>query len=212
MRMNRENPGKTDTQIDPGVVLREYIEEGIKTLYLNRKHLYYKENREYERLKETYLFLTEKIRGLADKSPKMIVPGESSYSFINMNGEIAEEICNYMNFILMAPPNNFRLRPRVKRYAIIGKMRVPSLDFLLLTFLDFKIPKYWADNVPSYYSASIAIIKIITRETTSHKIAEISSKIKMPDKNSEDLAKIDDFDKKITQWIRLGLIGSFNPF
>ena len=69
----------------------------------------------------------------------MIVPGESSYSFINMNGEIAEEICNYMNFILMAPPNNFRLRPRVKRYAIIGKMRVPSLDFLLLTFLDFGI-------------------------------------------------------------------------
>ena len=136
MRVNRENPGKTDTQIDPGVVLRGYIEEGIKTLYLNRKHLYYEENREYERLKETYLFLTEKIRGLAEKSPKMIIPGESGYSFINMNAEIAEEICNYMNFILMAPPNSFRLKPRVKRYAIIGKMRVPSLDFLLLTFLD----------------------------------------------------------------------------
>jgi hypothetical protein len=207
MRVNRENPGKTDTQIDPGVVLRGYIEEGIKTLYLNRKHLYYEENREYERLKETYLFLTEKIRGLAEKSPKMIIPGESSYSFINMNAETAEEICNYMNFILMAPPNSFRLKPRVKRYAIIGKMRVPSLDFLLLTFLDFKIPKYWADNVSSYYSASLAIIKIMTRETSSNKVAEISSKIKMPDKNSEDWAKIDDFDKKITQWIRLGLIG-----
>jgi hypothetical protein len=207
MRLNRENPGKTDIQIDPGVLLRGYIEEGIKTLYLNRKHLFYKENREYEKLKETYQFLTEKIRELAEKSPKMIVPGENNYSFLNMNGEIAEEICNYMNFILMAPPNNFRLKPRVKRYAIIGKMRVPALDFLLLTFLDFKIPRYWADNVASYYSASLAIIKIIARKTSSHKIVEISTKIKMPDKNSEDLAKIDDFDKKITQWIRLGLIG-----
>jgi len=194
-------------QADQDVILRTYIEEGIKELYLNRKHLFHDANKDYSRLSEAYSFITDKIRGMVEKSPSLMIPGDDNFSLIPLTDDIANDICDYMHFILISPPNNFRLKPRVKRYTTIGLMKVPSLDFLLLTLLDFKIPTYWTDKIPIYYSASIAIIQIISKNTASTKVSEISSKITMPDKNSDEWTKIVDFSKKFTQWIRLGLIG-----
>ncbi len=207
MKYKRAMSGNSKENPSDEVVLRSYIEEAIKILYFDRKHLFFEGDRDFVKMSKTYSFVTGEIKSMIDKKPRIMIPNGDRFSYIIMNEETANDICDFLNFILLSPPNSFKLKPKTKRYAMIGLMRVPSIDFLLLSLLEFRFPDYWRDKISLYYSASVAIMQIISRNTTNPRIQAISSKVKTPDRNSEEWEEINDLNKKFTQWIRLGLIG-----
>jgi hypothetical protein len=186
------------------VVLRSYISQGIKTLYFDRKQLFYQENRDFKKLSETYTYISQQIYAMVEKKPRVMIPERGHYSYEIMTGEMASDISDFLSFLLVSPPIGFRLRPRVRKYAIIGSMKVPSLNHLLLSLLTFKIPEYWRDKIDVYYCAGMAILRLVSRDTTNEKALEILSKVRMHSEDEKE--KIDDFYRKFSQWIRLGLI------
>lgn len=189
------------------VILRDSIEQGIRVLYFDRKHLFHETSKDFRELSEAYTQLSEALASMVDRKPRLMIPAKNGFSYEIMTADVAGAISGFLDFILMCPPVGFRLRPRVKKYLIVGGMKVPALDYVLMTLLTYKVPNYWRDKIDTYYAASMAILKIVTKDTKSEKILEISSKIANPASNADEKKSIDDFYEKFTQWIRLGLIG-----
>ena len=187
------------------VILRTSIGEGIKLLYLNRKHLFYEDTRDYKELSGALSLLREKIMELSTSNSRLMVPGNGQFTYVVMDRNMANQICDYFGFIVMLPPQNFRLRNRVKKFRNIADIKVPTLDFVLSSLLNFKMPNFWQEKIDLYESASLAIIQLISDSTTNNKVSEITRKVIMPDKNSQKWRDINKMKESIAQWMKLGL-------
>ena len=134
-----------------------------------------------------------------------MVPGNGQFKYVLMDRDTATQICEYFGFIVLLPPQNFKLRAREKKFRNIADIKVPTLDFVLSSLLNFKIPNYWREKIELYESASLAIFQLMSKSTTNNKISEITGKVIMPDKNSQEWRNIDKMKERIAQWMKLGL-------
>ena len=205
MRFNSLKKVDPEKMPNREVILRTYIGEGIKLLYLNRKHLFYEDNRDYKELSGALSLLQEKIMELSTSNSRLMVPGNGQFTYVVMDRNMANQICEYFGFIVLLPPQNFRLRNRVKKFRNIADIKVPTLDFVLSSLLNFKIPNYWQEKIDLYESTSLAIIQLISDSTTNNKVSEITRKVIMPDKNSQKWRDINKMKESIAQWMKLGL-------
>ena len=205
MRFNSLKKVDPEKMPNREVILRTYIGEGIKLLYLNRKHLFYEDNRDYKELSGALSLLQEKIMELSTSNSRLMVPGNGQFKYVLMDRNMANQICDYFGFIVMLPPQNFRLRNRAKKFRNIADLKVPTLDFVLSSLLNFKIPNFWQEKIDLYESTSLAIIQLISDSTTNNKVSEITRKVIMPDKNSQKLRDINKMKESIAQWMKLGL-------
>ena len=205
MRFNSSKNVDPEKMPNKEIILRKYIGEGIKLLYLNRKHLFYEDTRDYKELSGALSLLQEKIMELSTSNSRLMVPGNGQFNYVLMDRDTATQICEYFGFIVLLPPQNFRLRSREKKYRNIADIKVPTLDFVLSSLLNFKIPNYWREKIDLYESASLAIFQLMSESTTNNKISEITGKVIMPDKNSQEWRNIDKMKERIAQWMKLGL-------
>ncbi len=205
MRFNSLKNVDPEKMPNKEIILRTSISEGIKLLYLNRKHLFYEDTRDYKELSGALSLLQEKIMELSTSNSRLMVPGNGQFTYVVMNRNMANQICEYFGFIVLLPPQNFRLRNRVKKFRNIADIKVPTLDFVLSSLLNFKIPNYWQEKIDLYESASLAIIQLISDSTTNNKVSEITRKVIMPDKNSQEWGNINKMKERIAQWMKLGL-------
>lgn len=191
---------------DKDVLLRSYIAQGIKLLYMDRKHFFSERSRDYTKIKEILDHISGEIKGMVDEHPRMLVPSEDGFHYEKLSQEMADEITGFLNFITELPPPSYKIISKWRKSADIGMMRIPTLTFILYSTLEFKIPKYYYSKIDDYACVSAAIIEILRESSGSAKVGEISEKIgeSFSGKINEELRN--EYKKNIIEWKRLGLL------
>lgn len=191
---------------DKDVLLRSYIAQGIKLLYMDRKHYFSERSRDYAKIKEILEHISGEINGMVDEQPRMLVPSEDGFHYEKLSQEMADEITGFLNFITELPPPSYKIISKWRKSADIGMMRIPTLTFILYSTLEFKVPRYYSSKIDDYACISAAIIDILRESSGSPKVGEIGEKIgeSFHGKINEELKN--EYKKNIIEWERLGLL------
>ncbi|MCL4327774.1 MAG: hypothetical protein M1149_05655 [Candidatus Thermoplasmatota archaeon] len=191
---------------DKDVLLRSYIAQGIKLLYMDRKHYFSERSRDYAKIKEILEHISGEINGMVDEQPRMLVPSEDGFHYEKLSQEMADEITGFLNFITELPPPSYKIISKWRKSADIGMMRIPTLTFILYSTLEFKVPRYYSSKIDDYACISAAIIDILRESSGSPKVGEIGEKIgeSFGGKINEELKN--KYKKNIIEWERLGLL------
>jgi hypothetical protein len=192
-------------KVDDDILLRANIAQGIKILYLDRKRLFYPENNHYNKLNDTFNHIMENLKELEIKKPRMLVIGKNGFEYELLDDKMVNLLENYFKFLLLIPPPN-AIFTRWKKSVEVGKMRIPTLSYMLNSILTYKLPDYWKDKIGEYTDIAGAILEVINRGSNNKKLIELT---KSANKNIKD--KIDNerekaYKKQIIEWIRLNLI------
>ncbi|WMT51119.1 MAG: hypothetical protein RE471_09090 [Ferroplasma sp.] len=186
-------------------LLKSNIAQAIKTLYINRKVIYYRANRDYPKLSGAYSIFVENINNLVGSGALITVKFNSGFIYKKLDRELADAIIGFLDFLLIIPPDRYSIM-KSRDTAIINEITVPKLSRILKTILQFKFPGYWVDKQPEYECIAVAILDII-RETTEN--IEVSNSIDNIKNRSRDIEKtncINSYKNKINKWISMGFI------
>ena len=191
---------------DKDVLLRSYIAQGIKLLYMDRKHYFSERSRDYAKIKEILEHISGEINGMVNEQPRMLIPSEDGFHYEKLSQEMADEITGFLNFITELPPPSYKIISKWRKSADIGMMRIPTLTFILYSTLEFKVPRYYSSKIDDYACISAAIIDILRESSGSPKVGEIGEKIgeSFGGKINEELKN--EYKKNIIEWERLGLL------
>ena len=191
---------------DKDVLLRSYIAQGIKLLYMDRKHYFSERSRDYAKIKEILEHISGEINGMVNEQPRMLIPSEDGFHYEKLSQEMADEITGFLNFITELPPPSYKIISKWRKSADIGMMRIPTLTFILYSTLEFKVPRYYSSKIDDYACISAAIIDILRESSGSPKVGEIGEKIgeSFGGKINEELKN--KYKKNIIEWERLGLL------
>lgn len=191
---------------DKDVLLRSYIAQGIKLLYMDRKHYFSERSRDYAKIKEILEHISGEINGMVNEQPRMLIPSEDGFHYEKLSQEMADEITGFLSFITELPPPSYKIISKWRKSADIGMMRIPTLTFILYSTLEFKVPRYYSSKIDDYACISAAIIDILRESSGSPKVGEIGEKIgeSFHGKINEELKN--EYKKNIIEWERLGLL------
>lgn len=191
---------------DKEVLLRSYIAQGIKLLYMDRKHFFSERSRDYVKIKETLEHITDKVNGMVESHPRMLVPSDEGFRYEKLDQEMADEIINFLKFIVELPPPSYKIISKWRKTTDIGMIRVPTLTFILYSTVEFKIPRYYLGKIDDYACISAAIIEILRESSGSAKVWQIGDKISksFSGKINEELKN--KYKKNMIEWKRLGLL------
>ncbi|MEM0142910.1 MAG: hypothetical protein QXL94_03015 [Candidatus Parvarchaeum sp.] len=192
-------------KVDDDLLLRANIAQGIKILYFERNKLFYEENNHYQKLSETFEHITKNIRELQAKKPRMLVMESDHLGYEILTKEVADSIIDYLNFLLYLPPPT-SIFSKWRKAVEIGRMRVPTITYILSSIINYKFPDYWKGKLGLYTDISAAIIEIINETSNSNKLIDITNKIKPKINESANNSKKLEYKEKIYEWIRLGLL------
>ncbi len=196
---------KNKQKVDKDLLLRANIAQGIRFLYLDRSKLFYPENKHYQKLKDTFEQLSKNIKELEDKKPRMLIMSGDHFDYEVLNQKMGDCIISYFEFLLQMPPPT-SIFTKWKKAVELGRMRVPTLSYILNSLLTYKLPDYWKDKMQVYTDVSAAIIDIFNDSTSSQKMIEVTEKVKQ-NINKEADEKMKEFYKNnILEWLRLGLL------
>ncbi len=204
MLFRRKEEHQDLSKVDKDLLLRANIAQGIKHLYLDRDRLFYPENRDYDKLNETFEHLKQNLSELKEKQPRMLIFGDKNIEYETFDGEMMNNIIEYFKFLLDLPPPN-TLITRWKKSIEIGKMKVPTLTYILHSLITYKLPDFWLDKLDKYANETAAIIEILNEASDNPKIVKMTSKLIKNIKNIDRPEK-EKYKKQISEWIRLGLI------
>ncbi len=196
---------KNKQKIDKDLLLRANIAQGIKYLYLDRSRIFYPENKHYQKLKYTFEQLSKNIRELESKKPRMLIMSGDHFDYEVLDKKMGDHIIDYFEFLLQIPPPT-SIFSKWKKAAELGRMRVPTLSYILNSLLTYKIPDYWRDNIQMYTDISAAIIEIFNDNTSSQKMEETTEKVKQEINKKADEKMKEFYKNNILEWIRLGLL------
>ncbi|MEM0124515.1 MAG: hypothetical protein QXF41_03170 [Candidatus Micrarchaeaceae archaeon] len=204
MLFKRKEQPQDLSKIDKDLLLRANIAQGIKHLYFDRNRLFFPENRDYNKLNETFEHIRKNLSELKERQPRMLIFGDKGVEYEQLDDKMIDNIMEYLKFLLYLPPPN-RMFIRWKKSFEIGKMKVPTLTYILFSLLDYKLPNFWLDKLDEYSNETAAIIDILGEVSDNPKITSIISKIKEKIKDINEGEK-EDYKKKISEWMRLGLM------
>ncbi len=204
MLFRRKTPTQDLEKIDKDLLLRANIAQGIKHLYFDRNRLFYPENRDYNKLKETFEHIKKNLEELRGKQPRMLIFGEKGIEYETFDEKMMNNVENYLEFLLYLPPPN-SMFTRWRKSIELGNMKVPTLTYILRSLISYKLPEFWLDKLDQYANEAAAIIDILNEASDNQKITSLTSdlikKVKNVDKEEKDRYK-----EEISEWIRLGLI------
>lgn len=196
---------KDGNKVDNDLLLRANIAQGIKLLYFDRNRLFYAENKHYKQLEDTFEHISKNIRKLEKKKPRMLVVYEDHLDYEVLTDQIVRSVTDYLNFLLYLPPPTF-IFSKWKKSIELGKMKVPTISYILNSLLNYKTPEYWRNNLEPYTNMSAAMIDILSETSSSVKIIEVTEKIRENINKEVDKLKKEEYKKKLLEWMRLGLI------
>jgi len=191
---------------DRDVLLRSYVAQGIKLLYLDRKHFFTERSRDYGKIREILEHITSEILNIVSEKPRMLIPDNDGFHYEKLSPEMAEDIVKFLNFITELPPPSYKIISKWRKSVDIGMMRIPTLTYILYSTLEYKIPKYYSSKIDEYACISAAIIEILRESSKSMKVMEISNEISSNFRGVINVELKDEYKKNIVEWIRLGLL------
>lgn len=191
---------------DKDVLLRSYIAQGIKLLYMDRKHFFSERSRDYVKIKEILEHITNEVRIMVEWHPRMLVPSDEGFRYERLDQGMADKIINFLNFIVELPPPSYKIISKWRKTTDIGMMRIPTLTFILYSTLEFKIPRYYSGKIDDYACISAAIIDILRESSGSAKVLEISENISKNFSGKINEESKNEYKKNIIEWKRLGLL------
>ncbi len=197
---------KSEKKLDKDILLRSYIAQGIKTLYFDRKHFFSEQNKDYEKLKETLDYVSNKIENLIGDHPRMLIPSNNGFYYETLDKAMADKIVSFLNFLVELPPPSFKLITKWKKSADIGMMHVPTLTFILYSTLEYKVPDHNIVMMENYASISAAILEILRESSVNSRVREISEQLSKKFNGKIDNVITDTYKKNIIEWKKLGLL------
>ena len=192
-------------KVDDDLLLRANIAQGIKILYLDRPVLFYPENKHYERLKDVFSQISKNIRDLKPKKPRMLVISGDHLDYEILTDEMIQSIIDYLEFLLYLPPPK-SLFSKWRKSVELGKMKVPTMSYILNSLLTYKLPDYWKGKMDLYAAISKSILDIMNETSSNKKIVEITDKLKEKTSKTIDKKVSDEYKEKLIKWLNLGLI------
>ncbi len=189
--------------IDPSVLLKVYINDAIKVLYLDRKELFYIEKRNYNKFNESLNFFKNKFRMLADSETRIAVIFGNGFRYQKFDDNAYNLLSDFLDFILLLPPETSLFKKNLSKE--INGVTVPTLSAILKSLLTFKLPDYWKINSENYLNISLAIIEVFRETSENYELINSVNDIyeKIDDKNSES---INIYKEKILKWIKYGFL------
>lgn len=196
---------KPKTETDEDILLRANLAQAIKILYIDRNRLFYPENKSYDKLKETLTHVTKNLEDLGKKKPRMLVIKNGRFDYEVLDKKMAASLVDFLEFLMYLPPPNSILT-RWKKTVEVGKMKIPTLSYILHSLLNYKVPDYWRYKLEDYTCISAAIIELLNESSESEKIIDATSRIKKNMARDINVDKTLEYKRKIAEWMRLGLV------
>ena len=186
-------------------LLKSNIAQAIKTLYITRKVIYYRANRDYPKLNSAYSIFVENINNLVDTGALIAVKFNSGFIYKKLDKKLADSIIEFLDFLLIIPPDRYSIM-KSRDTAIINEITVPKLSRILRTILQFKFPEYWIDKQPEYECIAMAIMDIVRETTDNIELSNSIDDIKNRSSDMERINCINNYKNKIKEWISMGFI------
>jgi len=197
--------GKEKPKVDDDILLRANIAQGIKILYLDRKRLFYPESNHYDKLKDTFTHIIKNIKDLEEKKPRMLVMTNNGFQYEVLDSELVDTLQNYFEFLLLLPPPS-SIFTKWKKSVEVGKMRIPTLSYMLHSILTYKLPDYWKDKMDEYIDIAGAIIEVMNKSSSNEKLINLTKEAERNIANEVNKEREKIYKKKILEWLRLNLI------
>jgi hypothetical protein len=196
---------KRQSTENSSALLKSNIAQAIKILYISRKVIYYRANRDYPKLSEAYSIFVKNINGLVNSGALIAVKINSGFIYKKLDAKIATSLIEFMDFLLVLPPDRYSIA-KSRDTAIINEVTVPKLSRILKSILKFKFPAYWIDKQSEYECITLAIMDIIRETTDNIKISNSIDEIKNRSSDIEKISCINNYKNKIKEWLSMGLM------